>query len=240
VPEKSPTITWNDGHVTVLPAVYDKSGYNVCEEVDIPIVKFMAEFPISTSHSSHVAHIPNSMMGQDDVLDLIGRCLSMNKPVVIRGDKRQQYSDELTADFLDKQFAISHHRPVCIHGTQTRFFLHMASLITPIDMMLRSRDHVNMKTTGTIDSFFDAMMDSTRIQCILDLPLAQTSLPERLRYARHISLSFQRLKQHHTEISTMASFMDGTKRRIQFRSYPKFIRRILRLRGGQSFTTPDI
>jgi hypothetical protein len=119
VPERSPTITWNDGHVTVLPAVYDESGHNVCEEVDIPIIQFMAQFPISTSDSHNVAHIPSDRMARNGALDLVGRCLSINKPVVIRGDDCRQHSEQLTADFLDKRFAISHRRTVCIHGTQS-------------------------------------------------------------------------------------------------------------------------
>lgn len=168
VPEKSATITWQDGHRTALPTVYDKLGHNVCEEVDIPIVKFLAEFPISTPESDCVAHFPNEMLSCDNMLDVIGKALSINKTVVIKGDKLPQHSEELTADFLDKRFTISKHRPVCIH-----------------DVMMRSCDHVNTKITGTIGSFFDAMLDSTRIQCILDLPLAQTSLPERLSNLDH-------------------------------------------------------
>jgi hypothetical protein len=107
VPQNSQTITWRDGHVTVLPTVYRKSGENVCEDVDIPTVEFMAKFPISTPESQHVAHLPFDRLQRDGVLELVGKCLSMNKSVVIRGDEQRKYSKILNADILEKQFAIS-------------------------------------------------------------------------------------------------------------------------------------
>ncbi|KAG1720983.1 uncharacterized protein EDB91DRAFT_1256739 [Suillus paluster] len=168
VPDTSPTITWNDDHITVLPAVYNEFDENVCEAVDIPIIQFMAQFPISALDSRNVVHIPYHGVSRETLLQVVGNYLSYNKPIVIRGVERHEHYEELTADYLDRNFAISPHRPVCIH-----------------DVMLRSMDHVNTTTTGTIDSFFESMTDSTRIQCILDLPLAQTSLPEPLRNIDH-------------------------------------------------------
>lgn len=203
VPQDSRTITWRDGHVTVLPTVYRKSGENVCEDVDIPTIEFMAKFPISTPDSQHVIHLPFDSLQRDDVLEFVGKCLSKNKSVLIRGDRQKKYSKILNADFLEKHFAISEHRPVCIHGTRGSRQLCSSFLINCIDVMLRSFDHVNPKTSGTIKSFFDAMTDSTRIQCILDLPIAQVSLPEPLRWVVHVS----RLLHHLIEdagILTMA------------------------------------
>ncbi|KIK39216.1 hypothetical protein CY34DRAFT_108331 [Suillus luteus UH-Slu-Lm8-n1] len=173
VSANSPTITWQDGHVTVLPTVYNKSSENICQEVDIPTIQFMAKFPMSTSESQHVTHLPYNELRRDGVLDFVGYCLSINKPIVIRSDENHKYSNILTADLLDKYFAISKHQPVCIH-----------------DAMLHSFNYVNPKTTGTIESFFDAMTDPKKMQCILDLPLSQISLPEPLRLRMEVSVKF--------------------------------------------------
>jgi hypothetical protein len=116
VPATSPTVTWHDGHITVLPAVYDKFGKNVCEAIDIPIIKFMAEFPVSTSESSYIAHVPHTIMSRDGFLERVGHCLSLNKSVVIRGAEGQHDTQKLSADYLERNFAISPHRTVCIHG----------------------------------------------------------------------------------------------------------------------------
>lgn len=49
------------------------------------------------------------------------------------------------------------------------------------DLMLRSKDHVNPTISGTISSFLDSIKDPSKIQCILDISLAQVTLPEPLR-----------------------------------------------------------
>jgi len=55
------------------------------------------------------------------------------------------------------------------------------SFITIVDVLQRYIDYVHPTSTGTIKSFFEAMDDPTHIQCILDIPLAQVSMPELLR-----------------------------------------------------------
>jgi hypothetical protein len=105
--------------------------------------------------------------------------------------------------------------------------------------MLRSFDHVNPKTTGTIESFFNAMTDTKKIQCILDLPLAQISLPEPLKYVPHVSLYLQEFIDD-TGISIMALPTAGIKQLTRSQSHPMFILKILQSRDGVSFTMPHI
>ncbi|KAG1786397.1 uncharacterized protein HD556DRAFT_1449774 [Suillus plorans] len=166
VPENSPTIKWKDGHVTILPAVYNESNVNVCEAVDIPIIRFMAEFPISKPGSEVVIHFPHDALARKGFSHAVGLGLSQNKPVVIRGDRRQERCKDLSEDYLHDTFAISPRRPVCIHG----------------NVLNSSADnHVTPTSSGTIQSFILSMTDETKIQCILDLSLAQAVLPEPLR-----------------------------------------------------------
>lgn len=41
VPLNSPVITWKDGHITILPVIYDDEKNNLCEAVDIPIIQYL-------------------------------------------------------------------------------------------------------------------------------------------------------------------------------------------------------
>jgi hypothetical protein len=49
------------------------------------------------------------------------------------------------------------------------------------DIMARAMDHTKVTKMGLIKSFFELMKDPNTIQCILDVPLAQVSLPDCLR-----------------------------------------------------------
>jgi hypothetical protein len=116
VPSTNETITWMDGHRTILPAVYDTTNVNVCDAVDIPIIKFLSKFPISTSSSQHVNHLPTDALFRDEILHAVGLSLSQNKPVVIRDVGTNPPPTGLSPEYLDRSFGISPHRPVCIHG----------------------------------------------------------------------------------------------------------------------------
>jgi len=89
---------------------------NVCEAVDVPMIRFLAKFPISQPTSKHVLHLHRDALARDDILDLVGNTLATNMPVVIRADGHYNADDSLSADYLDKRFAISPNRPACIHG----------------------------------------------------------------------------------------------------------------------------
>jgi hypothetical protein len=59
---------------------------------------------------------------------LVSESLSRNRPVVIRGTGQYPVGEELTADFLDKHYAISPYRVVWIHGTVSSFTDHGADI----------------------------------------------------------------------------------------------------------------
>ncbi|KAG2737446.1 hypothetical protein P692DRAFT_20883555 [Suillus brevipes Sb2] len=168
VPKTSGKVYWKDGHTSILPAVFDQFAINVCNSVDIPIVNYLAEFPSSTPASNHVLHLTNDDLGSDEILDRVESALGNNRPVVIRGEEHQPVAGEFTPDYLDKHFGISPNRAVYIH-----------------DVQARAADHVNVTKPGTIASFFASIMDPRKIQCVLDLPLAHTTLPQSLKHLDH-------------------------------------------------------
>jgi hypothetical protein len=116
VPVESDTIMWKDGCTTVLPMVLSENKANVCDSVDIPIIKFMADFSTSTSKSNNVFHITNDILERDNILDIVSAALSAQKAIVVRGNGHGRMDLNLSAEYLDKQFAILLHQPVCIHG----------------------------------------------------------------------------------------------------------------------------
>ncbi|KAG1761763.1 hypothetical protein EV702DRAFT_1206970 [Suillus placidus] len=168
VPLTSPIIKWKDGHSTILPAVYDDHQNNVCDTVDIPIIDYLAECPTSTPHSQYVTHLSHHDMTRNDIQDLVSESLSQNKPVVIRGIGHSPVGEELTAEVLDKYYAISPNRVVWVH-----------------DVRARAIDHTKVTKATVLKSFFESMRNPENIQCVLDIPLAQISLPDPLRNLDH-------------------------------------------------------
>ncbi|KAG2081945.1 uncharacterized protein F5147DRAFT_783481 [Suillus discolor] len=168
VPQRSPTIKWRDGHITVLPAIYNGSTINICDEVDIPFIKFISQCPQSKAGSTHVSHMRNEDLSAPNILDTIADTLALNMCVLITGVPHKSPGRIITDEYLDVQFGISPLRPLCIHDAQKR-----------------CHDHVNPTIQGNIHSFMKSMFDPTKIQCILDIPLAQISMPEALRNLDH-------------------------------------------------------
>lgn len=117
VPNNSGTLQWKDGRTTVLPAVF-RNGINVCDEVDIPIAKYYAEFPSSTPSSENVLHLTYKDLESDNSnsLDSIEAMLRSNKSVVIRGLGHHATNGKFTPEFLDKYFGISPYMAVDSHG----------------------------------------------------------------------------------------------------------------------------
>ncbi|KAG1849043.1 hypothetical protein F4604DRAFT_1687565 [Suillus subluteus] len=168
VNKSSPNVTWMDGHTTILPTVYDDFKINVCAEVDIPIIKYLAECPVSTPDSNFATHISNQDIPSFELHDIIGSSLSQNRPVTLRGTGLHGNDKKLTLEYLDLHYAISPNRAVWIH-----------------DVRARALDHTKVTKAGFLNTFFESMNDPNSIQCVLDIPLAQISLPDSLRNLDH-------------------------------------------------------
>ncbi|KAG1836251.1 hypothetical protein DFJ58DRAFT_735117 [Suillus subalutaceus] len=160
-PKSSKTITRKDGHRSVLPAAYNDSNHNLCNEVDIPLIRFMTKFPASTcSNTIDVQFMPGAARHTPHFELTVGQSLCMNKCVMFHEVPYNPVEQVVTCQYLDAIFVISPNCPVDIH-----------------DVRKRCNDHVNTTITGTIGSFFTSMNDPTKIQCILDIPLAHVSMP---------------------------------------------------------------
>lgn len=185
VPKSSKTITWKDGHRSVLPAAYNDSNQNLCNEVDIPLIRFMTKFPASTcSNTIDVQFMPGAARNTPHFELTVGQALCMNKCVMIHEVPYNPVEKTVTCQYLDAIFGISPNCLVDIHGTClcALFHLKLKLLMNMIDVRKRCNDHVNTPITGTIGSFFTSMNYPTKIQCILDIPLAHVSMPDCLMY----------------------------------------------------------
>jgi hypothetical protein len=119
VPQTSPTITWRDGHKTVLPAIFDDDNddVNLCDQVDIPLIKYMSKFPQSNIHSKHVKHLGKDSLSSSDVTRIVSEALSIHKCVKISGVPfTPPHDGKFDAHYLDVEFDISPLRPVQVHG----------------------------------------------------------------------------------------------------------------------------
>lgn len=183
VPQGSGTIKWSDGHKTVLPAIFDENNINRCNDVDIPLIRFMARLPSSDRRSKHVEHLDSDVLTSTSThaTTTVTKCLSSNKVVRIRGVPCTPPRSQLDPDYLDEHFGISPLREVQLHGSYSCTWSIPVLFMRSIDVGQRCGDHAKPHIFATIKSFFEGMDDPSKIQCILDVPLAHISPPEQLR-----------------------------------------------------------
>ncbi|KAG2368455.1 hypothetical protein BDR07DRAFT_1478227 [Suillus spraguei] len=168
VPLDSPTIMWEDGYVSILPAIYDDKKKNICDNVDIPIIKYLAHCPASAPDSQYVTHLSHNDLPEDNIHDIVSESLSQHKSVVIRGIGHPPMGEELTAEFLDRYYSISPDRIVWVH-----------------DVKARGVNHGQVTTASILKAFCEDIKNTEKIQCVTDIPLAQTALPDALRNLDH-------------------------------------------------------
>jgi hypothetical protein len=179
VPAQSGTVRWQDGRITILPTIL-KKGVNICEYGDVEVVKFFASLRESTPSSKHVLHLSAVDIERDDIVEMIEFSLRDNKPVVVRGNRRNAPT-EITTEWLDRKFGISPDMPVSIHGKCRRSIAVNIIRCILTDAEARVADSTHPHQAGTISSLVDGMNDPTKIQCVLDLPYVHGGLPEPLR-----------------------------------------------------------
>lgn len=116
VPRSSPCITWKNGHKTVLPAVHNEFMLNLCDHVDIPLIRYMAQLNACESTSNNVLHLSGDTLQNLDVMAIVSDALSTNRCVKVTGVPYDKPQDDITTDYLDEHFSISPLRPASIHG----------------------------------------------------------------------------------------------------------------------------
>ena len=120
VPTQSGMVQWASGHTTVLPCVL-KEGKNICEGVDVRVIKFLAKYPESKPGSDNVVHLKSGESNGKLLQERIGDALAKNKAVVIRAP-RGYVEPSLDKEYLESNFGISPNMPVTIHGKSCSFF----------------------------------------------------------------------------------------------------------------------
>ena len=115
VHEKSETITWSDGSITVLPCIV-RDGVNVCQE-DATTVSYFATLPESLPETSkNVVHLKYSdwRTKSRQLCDEISAAIRVNKAVVIRNISRPEPAT-LDLDYLEDR-GMSDLMRVVVHG----------------------------------------------------------------------------------------------------------------------------
>ncbi|KAG2352812.1 hypothetical protein BDR07DRAFT_1497598 [Suillus spraguei] len=166
VPRQSGTVTWPDAHITVLPCVMIE-GVNVCEDNDAAMVHFLSTLTESKPDSTYVEYIKHIHLTRRQLQHSVGNALSRNKPVVIRGFGNQDVP-ALDVEYLETNFGISPQMRVTVH-----------------DVAKRVTDFTHPHKQATIQKFMDAINDPSKIQCILDIPLAHVGLPQDFQLLDH-------------------------------------------------------
>lgn len=106
----------------------------------------------------------------------------------------------------------------CVYSRYTHILFEFLYLfIKIVDTEARYNDHSDPIVFGNIKSFIESINDPTKIQSILDIPLAQTALPKYLRQVM-IWLSLLYLPNTYSEVTSItAFFMAGMKRHTVLR-----------------------
>jgi hypothetical protein len=113
VPEDAETVTWSDGHITILPTVM-REGQNVLTE-DAELTKKLAEVPTSKPGSEFVTHFNFQDTSRDELILGIRASLGEGKCVVVRGAAKPGPA-ELSMEYLEKRYRIQSTARVDMHG----------------------------------------------------------------------------------------------------------------------------
>ncbi|KAG2060503.1 hypothetical protein BDR06DRAFT_966984 [Suillus hirtellus] len=198
----SPVIMWKDGHMTILPAVYNDKQTNLCETVDIPIIQYLAKCPESTPHSKYVTHLSNSDISPNIIEDMVSLALSLNKPVVIRGIGQHSVEEELTGEYVNKHYSISPNRVVWIH-----------------DVKARTIDHMKVTMAGILKSFVQSMKNPDKIQYLSYVTNDDRNLDHGFIHGwNHMTYDVQITSNVHPESFTVKGW--GLLHHMGFLTYP--------------------
>jgi hypothetical protein len=119
VSANSGIITWPDGHISILPMIRAPGSMtNLCDEVDIPLIKFMAKFLKCMTSSRYVLHLSSSALNSPWLLQDIGDAFSRNQCMCISGVPLHSSNTEVSTQLLDICYGISLARQ-CIYMVHT-------------------------------------------------------------------------------------------------------------------------
>jgi hypothetical protein len=239
VHELSETVQWSDGSITVLPCIM-KNGDNIIQD-DADAVSFFASLPESTPQTSkHVVHLNYSDWTNKSrqLCDEISTALRSSKAVVIRQVSSPNL-ENLDLDYLEDR-GMSDLMRVVVHGESIHIFNFLKFLNTVPDAEERSRNFTYPHQHATLHQFMENIEDPNKIQCILDVPYAQSGLPLSLRCVTNYSTNLLALTGLSLALWTMVSSMPGIKPPLTTPSTKQSTRTTLRYARGLYSTDPRI
>ncbi|KAG1845815.1 hypothetical protein F4604DRAFT_1936726 [Suillus subluteus] len=152
VPLETKVVTWDDGHITILPTVIC-DGQNVLIE-DLRLTKKFAAVPATKPGSRFVTHLNGALIENELLLMEIRSSLAAGKCVIVREAVKPGPLD-LTMEYLEKRYGIHGTMPVDMH-----------------DMALRAKNPDHPHVPGVMSDLILGINNPNEQRCVLDCPIA--------------------------------------------------------------------
>ncbi|KAG1785190.1 uncharacterized protein HD556DRAFT_1314454 [Suillus plorans] len=152
VPLETKVVTWDDGHITILPTVIC-DGQNVLIE-DLRLTKKFAAVPASKPGSRFVTHLKGALSENESLLMEIRSSLAAGKCVIVR-EAVKPGPLTLTMEYLEKRYGIHSTMPVDMH-----------------DMVLWKKNPAQPHVPGMMGDLILGINNPNEQRCVLDCPIA--------------------------------------------------------------------
>ncbi|KAG2057202.1 hypothetical protein BDR06DRAFT_969415 [Suillus hirtellus] len=158
VPLETEVVTWDDGHITILPTIM-QDGQNVLIE-DLRLTKKLAAVPASKPRSKFVTHL-NGAITENELLSIeIWSSLAAGKCIIVHEAVRPGPLN-LTMEYLEKHYGIHATMPVDIH-----------------DMELQAKHPAQPHVPGVMRDLILGINNQNEHRYVLDCPIAVGLPPE--------------------------------------------------------------
>lgn len=171
VPLETKVVTWDDGHITILPTVM-RNGQNVLIE-DLHLTKKLAAVPASKPGSRFVTHLNGALTENELLLSEIRSSLAAGKCVIVREAVRPGPFN-LTMEYLEKQYGIHGTMPVDMYGKvlELQYLYTINTYPHGLDMELRVKNPAHPYIPGTMNDLILGINNPNQQRCVLDCPIA--------------------------------------------------------------------
>jgi hypothetical protein len=171
VPLVTKDVTWDDGHITILPTVI-QDGQNVLIE-DLRLTQKFAAVPASKPGSRFVTHLKGALTENESLLIEIRSSLAAGKCVIVR-EAVKPGPLTLTMEYLEKRYGIHGTMPVDMHGKVLDLQYSHAVNVHPgcPDMALRAKNPAQPYVPGVMSDLISGINNPNEQRCVLDCPIA--------------------------------------------------------------------
>jgi hypothetical protein len=171
VSPETQVVTWDDGHITILPTVM-RDQQNVLIE-DLRLTKKFAAISASKPGSRFVTHLHGPLTENELLLIKIRSSLAAGKCVVVREAVRPG-PPNLTMEYLEKWYGIHATMPVDMHG-KVLYLQHshiIKAHLVCSDMELRAKNFAQPYVPGTMSDLISGINNPNEQRYVLDCPIA--------------------------------------------------------------------